>query len=134
MTNAIDRLNQLKQYMNYYQQNAQTGFGNGIGNFSYTGAGGGPATMADWASAQLKDQEKQNQYQSQDDIFKNIYSGQNNNSGQMAYVQPQNQQQNNPYAARATQLNNDPYAGSGNGQDISNSLAAMLKPKNYRVG
>ena len=149
MANAADRLNQLQQYLNYYRTggsgegNGSNAFGYGFGNPGYRNFNSfdpnvNPYAQNNaanaWAQGMMDKQDAQQKLEDQDSIFKNMYSGQNGNSGQMAYVQPQNQQQTNPYAARATQLNNDPYEGSGGGQDISNSLAAMLKPKNYRVG
>ena len=136
MANAADRLNQLQQYMDYYKKNsASGGFGNGNGQFSYDSKGL-PATMADWAGTQLKDQESQQQFQDQNAAFNGMY-GSNKPSpfGQPpAYVQPQMTQQNNPYSDRAMQLNNDPYAGSGGGSNISNSLAQMFKGGKYKVG
>lgn len=136
MANATDRLNQLQQYMDYYQKNnTHGGFGNGNGSFSY-GANGLPATIADWANTQLKDQESQQQFQDQNAAFSGMYGGgggQSNFGQPPAYVHPQMPQQDNPYSQRATQLNNDPYGGSGGG-GASNSLAQMFKGGKYRAG
>ena len=139
MANATDRLNQLQEYMNFYQNNARTqnGFGNGIGNFSYTGSGGGPATMADWANSQLDSQNKQQNMQDENAMFKGMYSGNGQSpfGAPPAYVQPNNQQQQpNPYSARAMQLNNNPYSGLGDGGAASNSLAQMFRNGNYKAG
>ena len=138
MANAADRLNQLQQYIDFFKNGGPSNraFNSpfGMETFSNSNAFHTNNEAMEFALKENDKQQKAQQMEDQDAIFKNMYSGQNGNSGQMAYVQPQNQQQNNPYAARATQLNNNPYAGSGGGQDISNSLAAMLKPKNYRVG
>lgn len=148
MANATDRLNQLQQYMNFYRANmqpmgAQTGaqgsmggqgggFGNGVGNFSYSGAGGGPATMADWANAQIDSQNKQQNMEDENAAFKGMYGGnaQSQFGAPPAYVQPQNQQQQpNPYSARAMQLNG---GGQNGGQNGGNTLADMFR--NYNKG
>ena len=141
-----DRLNALQQYLDFYKNRGGVAGGGSSAYERETGAAAMNARSDPldrsgndmmWANNLRNADDKRQNESEQNAIFANMFNG---NSAQMPqYVQPQqnnnqSNNQNNPYATRAMQLNNNPYAGSGGGQDISNSLAAMLKPKNYSVG
>lgn len=153
MANVTDRLNQLQQYMDYYR-NGGDGTNPFAGHFGRPVSGSGGAntwsgggmvsnpnepnnSALDWAQAQLGKQQDQQNMEDQNAIFKGMYSGNGQSpfGAPPAYVQPNNQQQQpNPYSARAMQLNNNPYSGSGDGGAASNSLAQMFRNGNYKSG
>ena len=146
MTTAADRLNQLQQYINYYrtggsgQGNGSNVQGYGFGNPDHNNSNSYDPNVNPyahnnqaqaWAQGMMDKQDAQQQLEDQNATFKGMYSG----NGQSlfgpppAYVQPNNQQQQpNPYSARAMQLN------SGGGGAESNSLAQMFRNGNYKAG
>jgi len=137
MANATDRLNQLQQYMDYYKQH---GLGATGGDSQYDRSTGqasmspayNPSQMSSWAQSEQAQQDAIQQQEDQNAMFKSMYAGngQSQFGAPPAYVQPQNQQQQpNPYSARAMQLNG---GGQNGGQNGGNTLADMFR--NYNKG
>ena len=130
MVNPKDYINQLRQWMQAYDDNGVGGagpdFANRMGSMFSPGSPPrdlGPARSA-WAERMM--QQTQNQENmAMPDFFGSGQSGQG--GGQRSeYVQPSYAQQENPYTARAMQLNNDPYSGRGGQNDIQNYLRGMM--------
>ena len=135
MANTADRLNQLQQYMDFYNQHHFDSQGSGSNydrqrgeDFTQQAGSLGPSAMRNWAEQQQQQQQNQQNMEDQNSMFKGMYGGnaQSQFGAPPAYVQPQNQQQQpNPYSARAMQLN-------GGGQNGGNTLADMFR--NYNKG
>ena len=135
MANASDRINQLQQYMDWF--NKQPGFVRP----QQPGQFDDPYQAVRFATAQMDQQNQQ---------MPDVFGGNNMvQLGQQAprnpqYKQPQDSsfqqqgnstsQEYNPYSARAMQLNNNPYSGLGDGGAASNSLAQMFRNGNYKAG
>ena len=121
----MDRLNQLKAFMQFYQDNIGPKENSGPFRSALGGVGSGfnavgynvPQMAANWANDQvtLDNQNRQRQ------MAPNFFGGQTQ-FAQPQYVQPQAQNAENPYFKRAFELNNDPMSWQKNG----NALSAIL--------
>lgn len=109
-----DRLNQLKQYMDFFNKSGSNVNINPESSI-YEGR-----RALDWATSQLGPD--QSQYQR---AQPNFY-GQQEQLPQQQYVQPQYSQQENPYSARAQELNQGNGQGGGMGGDVTNYLRQMM--------
>jgi len=127
----MDRLNNLKKYLDFYKKE---GFWGSPSQFPGFTLGGPTQSFFDkealnWATQQAAGDSQEYKPDSPN-FFSNMGSGmrmaQNNQQSQYPPIQQYQSPKINPYSERATQLNNDPYSGQGDQNGIMNYLRRMM--------